>query len=257
MPTNAPSLSCKGCRTPLDFDFSMAFQPIVDVESGDVFAYEALVRGANGEPAAAVLDRVTPDNRFAFDQACRVRAVELAAKLKIACRLHINFMPNAVYEPAQCLRSTLDAAKRTGFPIERIVFETVEDERVHDPEHLMSILRSYRHHGFQTAIDDFGAGYSGLTLLAEFQPDLLKIDMALVRGIDAAPARRAIVSGVVSMCRLLGTRVIAEGVETPAEAQTLQQLGITLMQGYLFAKPAFEQLPPVTMPSISPRSKTA
>jgi EAL domain-containing protein (putative c-di-GMP-specific phosphodiesterase class I) len=252
MPKSTPSLDCKGCRTPLNFDITMAFQPIVDIEDGSVFAYEALVRGKDGEPAGAVLGRITPENRFAFDQRCRVRAVEMGAALGIATNLSINFMPNAVYEPRQCIRSTLDAAARTGFPISRIVFETTEDERVPDPERLKAILAEYKHQGFMTAIDDFGAGYAGLNLLAAFQPDIVKIDMALVRGIDANAARRAIVGGIVGICRMLGIRVVAEGIETEAEARTLRNLGIVLMQGYLFARPAFEALPPVDLSGLGP-----
>ncbi len=252
MSKSDPNLTCKGCRTPLDFDFSMAFQPIVDLEDGSVFAHEALVRGTGGELAGSVLGRVTPETRFAFDQLCRVRAVEMAAALEVRTNLHINFMPNAVYEPRQCIRSTLDAAARTGFPIGRIVFETTEDERVHDPDRLKGILSTYKHQGFMTAIDDFGAGYAGLNLLAEFQPDIVKLDMALVRGIDANAPRRTIVGGIVGICRMLGIRVVAEGVESTAEARTLRNLGITLMQGFLFAKPAFEALPPVDLSVLGP-----
>jgi EAL domain-containing protein (putative c-di-GMP-specific phosphodiesterase class I) len=242
-----PAFTCEGCRSPLGFDFSMAFQPIVDLGTGSVFAYEALVRGVNGEPSRTVLERVNGQNRFAFDQRCRVLAVELATKLGITTKLHINFMPNAVYEPSRCLRTTLEAAARTGFPVDRIVFETTEDERVRNPGHLKNIFLEYKHRGFQTAIDDFGAGYAGLNLLADFQPDIIKLDMALIRGIDADAARRAIVGGIAGICRMLGVRVVAEGIETAAEMRALSDLGISLMQGYLFAKPAFESLPPVNM----------
>ena len=94
----------------------MAFQPIVDLRDGSVFAYEALVRGLDGEPAKTILDQVIDENRFTFDQRCRVRAVELAAKLGVTCHLSINFMPNAVYEPNRCLRATFEAAASFGFP---------------------------------------------------------------------------------------------------------------------------------------------
>lgn len=248
--------ACEGCSAPLDFDFSMAFQPIVDLRDGSVYAYEALVRGLDGEPSKTVLDQVTDANRFAFDQRCRVRAVELAAKLGVTCRLNINFMPNAVYEPSRCLRSTLEAAASYGFPIERIVFETTEDERVRDPAHLKAIMAEYKHQGFMTAIDDFGAGYAGLSLLAEFQPDIVKLDMALVRGIDTNLPRQAIIAGILGICRMLDVRVIAEGVETVAEMQTLRDLGIELMQGYLFARPAFEELPSPDLISVYARPRT-
>jgi len=227
----------------------MAYQPIVDCDDGSVFAYEALVRGVDGEPAGEVLKRVTDANRFAFDQRCRMRAVEIAAALGLTTKLSINFMPNAVYEPTRCLQSTLSVAARAGFPVEQIIFEATEEDRVRDPERLKTILSTYRHHGFLTAIDDFGAGYAGLNLLADFQPDIVKLDMALIRGIDANRARQAIVGGIMSIARLLGIRVIAEGVETRDEMETLRAAGVSLMQGYLFAKPGFQSLPPLN-PSL-------
>ncbi len=253
---------CQGCTgAPLDFEISMAFQPIVDVAARTVFAYEALVRGTDGAPSASVMALVNDANRYAFDQRCRVRAVELAAALGMTAMLSINFMPNAVYEPSRCLRTTLEAARRTGFPVDRIIFETTEDERVHDAEYLKQIFATYRREGFKTAIDDFGAGYAGLNLLADFQPDFVKVDMALVRNIDTDRARQTIVGALAAIGKLLGIGVIAEGVEQPREALVLQHLGITLMQGYLFAKPGFETLPSADfaalLPAIEPRAGAA
>ncbi len=242
---------CQGCTgSHLGFDISMAFQPIVDVADRSIFAHEALVGGIDGAPAADMLQRVNDENRYAFDQRCRVRAVEMAAALGMTSMLSINFMPNAVYEPSRCLRTTLEAALRTGFPVERIIFETTEDERVEDAAYLKQIFATYRAHGFKTAIDDFGAGYAGLNLLADFQPDIVKIDMALIRGIDRDRARQTIVGALAAVGQLLGIRVIAEGVEEAREALVLRHLGITLMQGYLFATPAFEALPPVDFDAL-------
>lgn len=241
---------CKACvdRPPLGIDFSMAFQPIVDVETYSIFAYEALVRGLKGESAAQILDQIDLENRYQFDQACRVKAVGLASGLGITSHVSINFLPNAVYEPATCIRATLEAARRFNYPLERLIFEITENERVVDHQHLKRIIQEYRRHGFKTAIDDFGAGYSGLNLLADLQPDIIKLDMALVREIDTDRTRQAVVVGLVSMCRALGIMVIAEGVETVAEYQQLRNLGITHFQGYLFARPSFERLPQVEWP---------
>lgn len=227
----------------------MAFQPIVDIRNRSVVAYEALVRGADGSGAFQVLARVTAENRYTFDQSCRVKAVELAAQLKMPCQLNINFLPNAVYQPEACIRATLAAAERSGFPLDRIAFEVAEQENVVDKAHLKNILRSYHQHGFHTAIDDFGAGYAGLHLLADFQPDTIKIDMGLIRGIDTDPVRQAIVRGIIGVCQVLKIEVIAEGVETVAELQTLQGMNVHLYQGYLFARPEVEALPAVTWPS--------
>jgi EAL domain-containing protein (putative c-di-GMP-specific phosphodiesterase class I) len=242
---------CAGCTTPLEFELGMAFHPIVDIGKPSIFAYEALVRGPAGEPAASVFDRVTDTNRYAFDQRCRVRAVESAARLGMQTRLSINFMPNAVYEANRCLRTTLEAARKIGFPLDRIIFEATEGEQVEDTKHLLGILAAYKRHGFQTAIDDFGAGYAGLNLLAEFQPDIVKLDMGLVRAIDTHRPRRAIAAGIVGICRSLGIRVVAEGVETTDKVETLKHLGISLMQGYVFGKPVFEALPSVEWSAAS------
>jgi EAL domain-containing protein (putative c-di-GMP-specific phosphodiesterase class I) len=242
---------CDGCRngTRLDFDFTMAFQPIVDLASGRVWGYEALVRGLAGEGAGSVLSRITPENRYRFDQACRVKAIELAARLfpDDDTRLSINFMPNAVYDPAACIRTTLLAAGRTGFALDRIMFEFTENEPMVDTKHVEGIIAEYKRRGFITAIDDFGAGFAGLKLLANFQPDLIKIDMDLVRGIDTSPARQAIVAGIMGICRELDIAVLAEGIETQGELTVLRAAGVSLVQGYHLARPAIASLPPVAV----------
>jgi len=245
------SESCEGCRSgaPLDFDFTMAFQPIFDTAEAAVWGYEALIRGTDGAGAGAILSQVSPEQRYRFDQACRVKAIELASRLfprKNTPKLSINFLPNAVYEPAACLRKTLSAARRYGFPQAAIMFEFTENERVHEPDHLRAIIAEYRKQGFVTAIDDFGAGHSGLSLLADFQPDLIKLDMKLVRDIHASRAKQAIVAGLAGICRELGITLLAEGVESEAEYLVLKASGIRLFQGFWFAKPAFEALPPVS-----------
>lgn len=237
-------LGCSECVSGagLDFDFTMAFQPIVNVTTGTVFAQEALVRGLNQEPAGQIFSHVNEENRYQFDQACRVKAVELAARLKIPTFISINFMPNAVYRPELCIQSTLEAADRYGFSVNRIIFEFTEGEEVVDHAHLREIVEHYKQRGFLTAIDDFGAGYSGLNLLAEIETDLVKLDMALIRNIDQHKRRRAIVKGALHVCQELGIQMIAEGVETRAELDTLRDLGVDLFQGYYFAKPAFQAI---------------
>lgn len=243
-------VGCRDCRDldALGFEFSMAFQPIVDLEQRRPFAYEALVRGPNGEGAGTVLAQVNDGNRYRFDQACRVKAIQLASQLGLHkldnCLLSINFMPNAVYRPETCIRATLEASQEFGFPTERLMFEVTEGERVADPSHLVNIFHEYRRQGFTTAIDDFGAGYSGLNLLATFQPQVLKLDMELTRDICNHNARQAIVSGVLLVAKKLGITVVAEGVETQSECDCLAEMGVRYVQGYLFARPGFETLPP-------------
>jgi EAL domain-containing protein (putative c-di-GMP-specific phosphodiesterase class I) len=246
---------CSGCRdgAALDFEISMAFQPIVDIETGAPFAYEALVRGPNGEPAGEILSRVTAETRYAFDQRCRVKAIETAARvglLDTGARLSINFLPNAVYSPKACIQLTVRTAAATGFPTERLIFEFTENEEMAEPEHVAEIVRTYQAMGFGTALDDFGAGHAGLALLARFQPDIIKLDMELIRGLDASLPRRIIVDGVARMCRALGITLIAEGIETRGELEALRSLGIRYVQGYLIARPLFEGLPPIATISV-------
>lgn len=245
------TIDCARCRDGAAFPipFSMAFQPIVDVSTNRIFAHEALVRGQKGEGAASVLASVDLENRYAFDQQCRVKAIELASDLFSRGNdvgLSINFMPNAVYEPRACIRQTLAAASRADFPARKIIFEFTEDEEL-DTAHLFRILSAYRDIGFRTAIDDFGAGHAGLKLLAAFQPDIVKLDMALIRGIDTDMVKRKIVKHMVAMLNDLGVIPICEGIETVGEFRALQEVGVTLMQGFYFARPAFEALAePVT-----------
>lgn len=251
MPTTIPissadsaSKSCTGCQndSALDFEFTFAYQPIVDMQTRSIYAHEALVRGKNGESAYSILSKVTENNRYLFDQRCRTEAIRIAASLGMQELLSINFLPNAVYNPAACIQSTFSAAKAYNFPIEQIIFEVTEGEEVKDRPHLVNIFREYKKFGFHTAIDDFGAGYAGLNLLSEYQPHIVKIDMDLVRNVDTQVAKQAIVEGIVFICRKLGIKVLAEGVETKAERDFLRSTGISLMQGYFFSKPVFEGL---------------
>lgn len=233
---------CDACGNAerVGFSFEFAYQPIVDVQTHQVFAHEALVRGPQGEGAASVLAQVNELNRYRFDQACRVKAIKGAKELGMTEHQSINFLPNAIYKPELCIRTTLAAANAHGFPLGRIIFEVTEGERVEDGPWFAEILREYKRCGFKTAIDDFGAGYAGLSLLADFQPDLIKLDMGLIRNLDTDCNRRTIVGNLVRMCEDMHIQVIAEGVETTGERDALRDAGIHLMQGYLFARPAFQ-----------------
>jgi EAL domain-containing protein (putative c-di-GMP-specific phosphodiesterase class I) len=243
-PNTLQSSGCRACAgdSALDFDFTMAFQPIVDLQNREIFAQEALVRGLNRESAGEIISKVNESNLYKFDQMCRVKAVRLAAKLKINSFLSINFLPNAVCRPENCIRTTIKAATENNFPLNKIIFEITEVEKVLDKSHLKTIVTEYQRQGFKTAIDDFGAGYSGLNLLTVFQPDFLKLDMELTRDIDTSFIKQTIVKGIIHVANDLGIQIIAEGIETKNELDTLQDFGINFVQGFYFAKPSFESL---------------
>ncbi|GAB0110465.1 hypothetical protein PA7559_17330 [Pseudoalteromonas distincta] len=164
--------------------------------------------------------------------------------------LSINFLPNAIYKPERCIRTTLEAAKKYNFPIQNIMFEFTEVEKIEDTAHIKRIVDYYQSLGFKTATDDFGAGYSGLNLLADFQTDIIKLDMALIRDISNDKKRQLIVTHCLNMFRDLNITALAEGIETVEEYKWLKNAGVELMQGYLFAKPSFENLPEVNFKDI-------
>ena len=206
-------------------------------------AYEAVKMLPDEIAGAQIIKREIPTS-FTRGTAEVVRQIELCQPDLV---LNVNFSRNTLTEP-DYLAQVDKIFAETGVDPRRLIFEITENERVVDKDHLKRILQEYRRRGFKTAIDDFGAGYSGLNLLAEFQPDIIKLDMELVRHIDTNPVRHAIVQGILGVCKALSIEVIAEGVETLAEYRTLRALGIHYFQGYLFAKPAFEQLPAIYWP---------
>jgi EAL domain-containing protein (putative c-di-GMP-specific phosphodiesterase class I) len=231
-----------------DPDFSFAFQPIVDANAREVFSYEALIRGVGNESAPHVLRQVPTERLFAFDQKARAHAINLAMRLGISCHLNLNFLPRSLEASPTSIVSSLEAAERANLPIKRIVIEVVEGEIIEDHSQFSRLINEYRGIGLKVAIDDFGAGYSGLNLLAEFQPDQVKLDMKLITGIERHGPRQAIVRAISQICSDLGIDIVAEGIETEDEYAWLASQGIRLFQGYLFAKPGFESFPAVHYP---------
>lgn len=236
---------CTKCGTFKESDFTFAYQPIVDISKQEIFGYEALVRDRVTKTAKAVLDKVNAENRYAFDQTCRVKAISMANQLGLDKVLSINFLPNAVYEPKHCIQSTIRAAEVSGFPLNKIMFEVTESEKVYDVQHLKNIFDYYQSKGFVTALDDFGAGHAGLNMLVNFIPSIIKLDIELVKNIDQDKVRQIVVGCMLDMARQLKITILAEGIETLAEATYFASKGVYLLQGYLFAKPGYEALPEV------------
>jgi len=235
--------SANASQPPMITSYSFAFQPIVNATDGSIFSYEALLRGLNEESAIDVINNVPSTGRTAFHDESRVMALHWAAYRGLRTHLNLNIMPSVVSSSPSAIPSTLEAAQRFHILPKQIVLEILESEIIGSLEGLSAALRDYRSTGLLFAIDDFGAGYAGLNLLAEFQPDFLKLDLRLVRNIEKNGPRQAIVKGIRRTCVDLGIEVIAEGVETESEFRWLQAEGIRLFQGYLFARPDFEKLP--------------
>ena len=232
-------------------DFSFAFQPIVDTHARVVYSHEALVRGLHNESASEVLNRYSTDRMAAFDAACRTKAIEVAAGIGVQTHLNLNCLPCAVLNKATGLDSTIEAANKHSFPLDRIIVEVTEAEVIDDHVRFAKVVNEYRRVGVRLAIDDFGAGYSGLTMLSEFQPDIVKLDMRLVRDIQSHGPRQAIVRAIAQVCVDLGIDFVIEGVETMDEFAWFSDLGVNLYQGYLFAKPMFEAMPTFHIPDLN------
>lgn len=237
-----------------EMPYSHAFQPIVDAAARQTFAYEALIRGPNGEPAREVLRLIRPEDAHTFDRSTRLAAISLAARLGITGHLTVNVLPLGLRAREFGTDSTFVTADGFSFPVERVILEVTEGELIRDRADFSGLIDGYRRAGTKVAIDDFGAGYSGLNLLADFQPDFIKLDMNLVRGIAADGPRQSIVRAIMSVCLDLGIEVIAEGVETEDEYRWFADAGIRLFQGYFFAAPGFKCLPPVVYPDLLSRS---
>lgn len=211
----------------------MAFQPIVSWPERTVFGYEALVRSA--EPALARppdligaaerLRRLPELGRVVRDA---VAALAQGASGSIFVNLHAS---DLVDEHLLDPRSPLSA--HAG----RVVLEITERAGLDEVKDARARIESLKRMGYRIAVDDLGAGYAGLNSFAQLEPHIVKLDMALVRGVDQAPTKRKLIQSIVALCRDLGIEVVAEGVETAAERDVLAQLGCRLLQGYLFAKP--------------------
>ena len=227
-------------------NLSVWFQPIVHTMNPTrIYAYECLSRGSSNEGELILADQMfqtarSADLLFNLDRLCRISAIRTASSHNVATNIFINFNPTAIYDPKFCLATTLRVITDLNMNPERIVFEVVESDRISDIEHLTGILKYFRNNGFRIAMDDVGAGYSSLNLLSQLRPDFIKLDMELIRNVDADPYKAIITSNMIQLARELGVQVIAEGVEREQEWLWLQEHGADFVQGHLFAKPAID-----------------
>ena len=222
------------------------FQPIVEapgcLDDARVFAYEGLFRILDENstivpPDLAFSLAEQSDLLFSLDLVARRSAVESAAKAGLTGKLFINFNPSSIYDPSYCLRATAASINEIGLTPQDVVFEITETHKANNINHLKGILSFYRSAGFQVALDDIGSGWSGLNLLQSLRPDYVKIDMDLVRDIDLDSYKQNIVTNLINIAKLNSIQVIAEGVETEAEARWLINAKADFLQGFLFAKP--------------------
>ncbi|NKE44702.1 EAL domain-containing protein [Roseomonas frigidaquae] len=231
--------------------FATAFQPIVDVETGQTLAQEALVRGPGGEPAASVLGAILPEERYAADVEIRREAVAEAMRLGLpatGAALTLNIFPGCIGQPDCCASRTVAEAEAMGFPADRLVFEISEMEAVEDPQALAHALTALQRRGIRVALDDVGTGHARIPLLMLWRPDGAKIAREVIMGLDQDEARFERVRATLEQLQAFGMAPVVEGIETPGELAALRRLGVRAMQGYLFARPGFRALPVPVVP---------
>lgn len=213
----------------------MAFQPIVDAPGKRVFGYEALMRSK--EPSlphpGAVLSAAERLDRV-FDVGRRVRALSSEAftgapdDLLLFVNLHTrDLLDPMLYEAAAPLTKIAH----------RVVLEITERSTLDDVKDVQTRVAALRGHGFRIAVDDLGAGYAGLSSFIALEPEIVKLDISLVRGIHGSPLQQRVVTAMTTLCKEMGMRVVAEGVEVAAERDCIIGLGCDLLQGYIFARP--------------------
>jgi len=213
----------------------MEFQPIVSWSRHATFAYEALVRSTEPTIARpdALLDAADRLGKMA-DIGRRVRALCAQSSTPASdALLFINLHPSDLLDD-----DLFDSGAALTQIAQRVVLEITERARLETVPDVSSRIAMLRTRGFRVAIDDIGAGYAGLTSFAALEPEFVKLDRALIRDIDRSRTQTTLVEAMIRASRELGVQVIAEGIETAAERDTVVSLGCDLLQGYLFARPA-------------------
>lgn len=219
------------------------FQPIVSLKSGDILGYETLSRITEPQCDIGIEDlfhTATADKKlWELEKLCRFKALEQFYLCQNAYKLFINVDGNIIHDPELKSGYTLNLLKRFKINAENVIFEITELNSidVKDPQVFVQTIQHYRDQHFQIAIDDYGCGYSGLNRVCTFNPDYLKLDIALIRDIDSDNIKKSAVASTIQFCKENAIRVIAEGIETEAELNTLIQLGVDYGQGYLLSRP--------------------
>ena len=221
------------------------FHPILNAVTGRVFAQECLIRARDPETgklfgAGQIIQSSNALNlEHQLDQRARQAAISGGARhVSRDSKLFINFLPNTIYDPEVCLRTTMQAAADNGVEMSRLVFEVVETEKIPDMANLIRILEYYRDRGVGTAVDDMGAGFTSVEYINQLRPDFVKLDRELVVAAEHDAIARSNMDLMIRATHAIGGRVVAEGIETASQHKLCVDTGCDLVQGFLFCKPS-------------------
>lgn len=211
------------------------FQPIVDLQTGNIEAYEALSRisGKCSMDISRLFELACTCNRvWELEAVCRRKALKQAAHMPSGKKLFLNVDPNVILDPKFKSGATSYLLKKNGLDPDSIVFEVTERTSIKREEIFTEAVNHYRREKFQIAIDDFGAEFAGMNRVCLLKPEYIKLDMALIKHIDTNDFQRSFVRHFTDFCRENGIRLIAEGIETQAELNVLKEIGVDYGQGF-------------------------
>ncbi|MQA37219.1 EAL domain-containing protein [Rugamonas sp. FT29W] len=220
---------------------SALFQPIVHMQTGEIIAYEGLIRGPSDSPLHAPMNlfKVARANGLTVEveHLCRRVVLERFAELDLPGKLFLNVSPECLLQRDARHGETLEYIHQIGINPDRVIIELTENQPTYDYELMREAVLHYRTMGFQIAIDDLGEGFSSLRLWSELRPEYVKIDMHFIQGINHDPVKLQFVRSIQEIADKSDTLVIAEGIETQAELLVLRDVGVAFGQGYHLGRP--------------------
>ncbi|EIZ8991824.1 diguanylate phosphodiesterase [Cronobacter sakazakii] len=248
-PTSPPPLASVA-PVVTDIACQFALQPIVEPTTCKIKAYEALIRSPEGGSPAALFASLSSQALYDLDLHSKEIAFALAKAVNIGSQMiSVNLLPGSLVQCPHAVEILLAQIARQGLLPQQVIVEVTESEVISRFDEFECVIRQLRAAGINLAIDDFGAGFAGLSLLTRFQPGRIKIDRCIVADIHLHGPKQAIVHGIVRCCAELEITVVAEGVEKVEEWCWLEAAGIRYFQGYLFAKPLLNRAPSVSWPT--------
>ncbi|MRX72268.1 EAL domain-containing protein [Bacillus lacus] len=226
-------------------DLESHLQPIVHLQSSELYGFESLLRDMSGQYSPYQLfDTAQKTNLHSFlDKRAREVAIKSRGSLvPKGIKSFINFLPSTIYSPEHCLEHTFKLVEKHKVSPDDLVFEVVESEKIEDIDHLLNIFQVYRKNGMKVALDDVGSGFATLETLKLLQPDYAKIDRAYISYCDQSKEKENFLKEIVAIGNEYGISILAEGIERKEELEFSRDLGIQYGQGYYIEKPSLSPL---------------
>ncbi|MCV3773683.1 diguanylate phosphodiesterase [Enterobacter sp. RD4-1-1] len=233
----------------LGYEYTFALQPVVEPLQKKIISFETLIRGCEGVAPAELFSLIPAGEIYQFDLNSKYLALRLASQiLRDKETVSINLLPGSLSTSRHSVNRLINFIETCNLQPHQVTVEIIENELIMNMDSFHDILKDIRASGLGLAIDDFGSGYSRLSLLSRIQPDVIKLDRDVIQDIHLSGAKQAMVASLIRYSSDMGIRLIAEGVEQIEEWCWLQSAGITLYQGYLFSRPCITGVGTISWP---------